>query len=318
MIDLSRESIKMVAKKTGFIKDNVEKVMRLIDILEAIFSSKWKYKLALKGGTAINMFYMGMPRLSVDIDLDYIGENRETMLSDKREFGVYIKDSLTQKGYSLTDASKNYFGLDSYVFQFTNNAENRDLIKIEVNYLNRVHIFPLTHKTIDVLDYIGNTEIAVLNEYELFGSKFAALISRSKPRDVYDSFRMITSEIIADENKLRKCLIFYNCVGGKADILQFDRQKIEEITTLDYNRMLKPMLSKNEKFDNANAVKTIQRFLEELLVFTPEEISFVEDFRDKIYSPEKLFDNHDVALRVAWHPMAYWKCGKIDSEGQSV
>lgn len=37
MIDLTSENIRKTAKATGFIKDNVEKVMRLIDILETIF-----------------------------------------------------------------------------------------------------------------------------------------------------------------------------------------------------------------------------------------------------------------------------------------
>jgi len=36
---------------------------------------------ALKGGTAINLFYRDMPRLSVDIDLTYLPiEDRETTL----------------------------------------------------------------------------------------------------------------------------------------------------------------------------------------------------------------------------------------------
>ncbi|NSZ56183.1 nucleotidyl transferase AbiEii/AbiGii toxin family protein, partial [Agrobacterium vitis] len=37
---------------------------------------------ALKGGTAINLFYRDMPRLSVDIDLTYLPiEDRDTTLS---------------------------------------------------------------------------------------------------------------------------------------------------------------------------------------------------------------------------------------------
>ena len=151
MIDLTADNIRATAKATGFIKDNVEKVMRLIDILEAVFSTKWKDKLVLKGGTAINMFYMDMPRLSVDIDLDYTGTGREEMLADKEALAIYLKDSLFQKNYSLSNASKSYFGLDSYVFQYLNNAGNRDVIKVEINYLDRTHIFPVNRKTIDVL-----------------------------------------------------------------------------------------------------------------------------------------------------------------------
>ena len=41
-----------------------------------------KGKLALKGGTALNLFVFDVPRLSVDIDLNYVGaEERETMLA---------------------------------------------------------------------------------------------------------------------------------------------------------------------------------------------------------------------------------------------
>ena len=69
MINLSQKNVVKIAKETNFIKDNVEKVMRLADILEFVFTSKWKDKLALKGGTAINLFYRALPRLSVDIDL---------------------------------------------------------------------------------------------------------------------------------------------------------------------------------------------------------------------------------------------------------
>ena len=97
MIDLTIDNIKETANATGFIRDTVEKVMRLIDILESIFSTKWKDKLVLKGGTAINVFYVNMPRLSVDIDLDYIGVSREEMLADKDELSIYLKDSLFQK-----------------------------------------------------------------------------------------------------------------------------------------------------------------------------------------------------------------------------
>ncbi len=76
MIDLSSRNIKHIADVTGFIKDNVEKALRLIGILEIVSSSIWKDKLVLKGGTPINIFYAHMPRLSVNIDLDYSVESK--------------------------------------------------------------------------------------------------------------------------------------------------------------------------------------------------------------------------------------------------
>ena len=57
------------AVEMGFIKDTLEKVYRLADILEYINTNiLLKDKLALKGGTAINLLIFNLPRLSVDID----------------------------------------------------------------------------------------------------------------------------------------------------------------------------------------------------------------------------------------------------------
>ncbi len=56
---------------------------------------------ALKGGTAINLFFRDMPRLSVDIDLTYLPiEDRETSLAgidramDRMVLSWYIGNSL--------------------------------------------------------------------------------------------------------------------------------------------------------------------------------------------------------------------------------
>lgn len=66
-------------------KHTLERVLRLIDILNFINTDKnLKNKLALKGGTAINLTFYNYLRLSVDIDLDYIGSaEREQMLIDR-------------------------------------------------------------------------------------------------------------------------------------------------------------------------------------------------------------------------------------------
>ena len=78
----SRNDIDNLAAELNFIRDNMEKVVRLCTILEYINSdSMLANHLVLKGGTAINLLVMPLPRLSVDIDLDFT-ENcgRPTML----------------------------------------------------------------------------------------------------------------------------------------------------------------------------------------------------------------------------------------------
>ena len=43
-----------------------------------------KRRLVLKGGTALNLFVFDLPRLSVDIDLNYVGmQSREGMINER-------------------------------------------------------------------------------------------------------------------------------------------------------------------------------------------------------------------------------------------
>lgn len=58
------------AEELGFIRDTLEKVYRLADILEYLNTNPLlRESLGLKGGTAINLTIFNLPRLSVDIDL---------------------------------------------------------------------------------------------------------------------------------------------------------------------------------------------------------------------------------------------------------
>lgn len=77
----SKEQLNDIAQNTGFRAEIIEKVLLLMDLL-SVFASDHilQQSMVLKGGTALNLFYLDLPRLSVDIDLNYIGEtNRENI-----------------------------------------------------------------------------------------------------------------------------------------------------------------------------------------------------------------------------------------------
>lgn len=82
---ISYETLIAQAEATGFRADMLEKVAHLLGLLGALGGHPFlKGKLALKGGTALNLFVFNVPRLSVDIDLNYVGaEDRETMLAER-------------------------------------------------------------------------------------------------------------------------------------------------------------------------------------------------------------------------------------------
>ncbi|TYQ17004.1 UNVERIFIED_CONTAM: nucleotidyltransferase AbiEii toxin of type IV toxin-antitoxin system [Acetivibrio alkalicellulosi] len=86
MYNYDKNYISKRASEYGFIRDTLEKVYRLANILEYLNKEPMiKGKLALKGGTAINLTIFNLPRLSVDIDLDYVvNDNREEILTNMK------------------------------------------------------------------------------------------------------------------------------------------------------------------------------------------------------------------------------------------
>ena len=70
---------------SGFQPRTLDKVERLLDLLEEMQRHPdLKGKLAMHGGTAINLFMLDVPRLSVDIDISYVGAlAREEMLAER-------------------------------------------------------------------------------------------------------------------------------------------------------------------------------------------------------------------------------------------
>lgn len=68
----NKTEIGQVARQYGFVRDTFEKVLRLKEILKYLNEEEYlREHLLLKGGTAINLTIFELPRLSVDIDMDY-------------------------------------------------------------------------------------------------------------------------------------------------------------------------------------------------------------------------------------------------------
>ena len=128
MSSYSKQTLDSIAKNQGFIRDNLEKVVRLVDVLNYFHESKLLSEtLVLKGGTAINLTVFELPRLSVDIDLDFsVDCSREEMLAKRQEINDEVLRYMQSEGYSLAPSSKNPHTLDSWVFHYTNAAGNND------------------------------------------------------------------------------------------------------------------------------------------------------------------------------------------------
>ena len=135
-MNLDRRALGEKAKELGFVRDTLEKVFRLTEILAFINADSFlSENLILKGGTAINLVVFNLPRLSVDIDLDLaINYDLGKMIQVRETITEMISRYMTANKYTLNPHSKTRHSLDSWVYSYTNAGGNIDNIKIEINY----------------------------------------------------------------------------------------------------------------------------------------------------------------------------------------
>jgi predicted nucleotidyltransferase component of viral defense system len=147
--------------------------------------------IALHGGTAINLFYFDMPRLSVDIDLTFLPFGaREKDL----EQIVIILNRLRSKllktipGINIKEPKADEE--ECKLFCSLNNTK----IKIEVNTINRgiyqkTDLLPLSNAAQEQFNMF--CEIQIVSIGQLFGGKIVAALDRQHPRDLFDVKKML-------------------------------------------------------------------------------------------------------------------------------
>lgn len=157
----------------------------LLQVIPHIATEK---ALALKGGTAINLFLRDMPRLSVDIDLTYLPfDDRETALTNISDSLGKIRERITKSIPGTTINKNTIKGNDVKLLVQSQNAQ----IKVEVNTITRGHLHPV--RLLQVNEKVQErfkkfAAIQVVSDAELYGGKICAALDRQHPRDLFDVY----------------------------------------------------------------------------------------------------------------------------------
>ena len=318
MPDYDKRKLGEQAKELGFIRDTLEKVCRLLEVLKYLNTNPiLREALALKGGTAINLTIFNLPRLSVDIDLDYAkNDSKKEMLAERNYISSNIIKYMEANGYRLSPKSKTPHSLDSYVFSYVNAAGMKDNIKIEVNYSLRAHILPPEKRKINTLGFFDEVSVHSLAALEIFGSKIVALLTRAAARDLYDINNMIFFGLF-DESQwpmLKKCAVFYGAIASKKPLHRFELDKIDSFTNQKIKTDLLPVIRREEHFDLQSVQKRVKDFLSDSLHLEERDMDFLRTFARKEYRPDLLFDDREIIKRIQNHPMVLWKMRKSIEE----
>ncbi len=179
-------------------------VQFLVQIFPLIFTREM---FALKGGTAINLFYRDLPRLSVDIDLAYLGrEPRTEALHTIRAVLDEIAETI-EKRMSGVVVQKSYENKEDALRLVVQRADVN--VKIELSPVLRGIAFQVQQKAIcpRAEDEFGFVEVPVLSMGDLYGGKICAALDRQHPRDFFDIWLLLKNEGITEE--IRKGTLVY-------------------------------------------------------------------------------------------------------------
>ncbi len=186
-------------------------VALLLDILPSVAEER---NFALHGGTAINLFHLDMPRLSVDLDLTYVlfSDDRNADLENIRTSLEAIKTRLKERIPAIRFSDLQRAAEELKLICSTPDAT----VKVEVNQINRGLISePRTMVLCDRAqeEFDRFCEIATVSMGQLWGGKVNAALDRQHPRDLFDMRSLFEGYGYTDE--IKTGFIFFLLCGNR-------------------------------------------------------------------------------------------------------
>lgn len=305
------------AATEGFPADSLEKVLHLIALLDGLRSHPYlRSRLALKGGTALNLFELDLPRLSVDIDLNYIGAvDRETMIAERPEVERAIEAVCGRLDLVVKRVPSEHAG-GKWRLGYRSAAGGTGTLELDLNFVLRVPLWPVVPR--DARPVAGETAtgVPVLDLHELVGGKLAALFGRTAARDVYDAHELLGRPGL-DGRRLRLAFVAYGAMNRR----DWRTVQLEEVRldVAEVERMLVPLLRaraaplRSELPDWLDGlVSRTRERLNAVLPLTADERAFLDTLLDEgVVRPELLTDDPTMQERLLAHPGLLWKAQNV-------
>lgn len=318
-MSLSKERLDLIAGETGFRQEMLEKVAYLISLLDVIAQDEFlKDRVVLKGGTALNLFHFDLPRLSVDIDLNYIGSLDPEVMKGEREqieklLGAICK-SLKLDLAKLPDE----YACRKYTATYHSYFSGRGNIQVDINYLHRVTYWPPQKMNSSTIDSLVAKNVPIISMYELAGGKLAALLARTASRDLFD-VTQIGTKVSSSDPLLRLAYVIYGAKQPKdwrkvtLDAIKIDATELADRLLPVLNTSLAKKIESPE-FYARQLVEDCTAFVAPLFPLTREESEFIRVLREtgKI-EPSLITADEALAAGIKQDPPLLWRASKSGS-----
>jgi len=216
-----KPELQKYCQKLGFNLGQAE-----IDYLQHLFLSFLSHysaePLIFKGGTALQKGY-GLPRFS--IDLDFTATNKKSFV----ELIKTISKEIEHFGYSTKIEEVKTIG-ETFILRISGPLSGASpmsiaSLRIEISLRESLLLEPLKIDVNPIYHDLKPYTIIVMAEKEILAEKIRAIMTRNKPRDVFDLYFLLNKGIIFDLHFVNTKLAYYQEVFEKKKFIEKVKEK---------------------------------------------------------------------------------------------
>lgn len=247
-----------------------------------------KGRLALRGGTALNLFHFDVPRLSVDIDVNCIGEAaRDGMLADKPKIEEAVVAVCKRDSFTVRRMPSEHAG-GKLQLRYQSALGQGGKLEIDLNFMLRVPLWPVSPRDSRPVGSHRATQTPLLGYHEMAAGKLAALLARHASRDLFDAHLLLATDL--DRTQLRVGFVVYGAINRRdwrevsANDVAYDTRELE-------NELL-PLL----RIDEVPGPKALSRWADQLLKECHERLAQVLPLAEnEVEFLERILERGEVA-----------------------
>jgi predicted nucleotidyltransferase component of viral defense system len=313
----SAQTLQRIAEETGHQTGTLEKVMRLLDLLQEIaHDSVLADRLVLKGGTALNVFHLGLDRLSVDIDLNYVGAlDLAVMEAERPTVDAALNRLLVSQGYGIRRQPDEHAG-GKWIGRYASALGGNGTLEVDVNYMARQPLFGAARMNSVPLGDMRATDVLVLDIHEIVAGKLVALIDRHAARDLFDARRILSIDGL-DWSRIKAAILALGASGRRdwrtmsVDAIKGDPRELRQKLAICLPRDRFAGKGDVDAWVDETVALCRERFAF-LFALTANESEFLDGVLDRGEINADLLDvAPEVRARIGAMPMLAWKCQHI-------
>lgn len=303
--------IRRLAGEQQYQIDPIERAYRLTALLAEVADHRYLANvLVLKGGTALNLYLGAMERLSVDADLNFVGtlETSELDAAKKQVFQA-VEAIARERGYA-PEVSQDTHALRAYMLRYKNANGGSNLIKLDLNFLDRATVTPPQQAKPPSIFSIEGPPVNCLSLTELAGTKLATMMLRGAARDVFDVANLAWDKV--DEPFARKIAIFHGLLDH-AKLANFDPHRAAKLEKRHWDSDVRNLLRKGTNVDMEATKTNATKRASSVLPLQGEEIDCQRVLINGEWRPDLLFAPFRHNDAIAKHPGMAWRIKNPDA-----